>query len=325
VEALQEPGIRLIQALQAASPALDRPMRLLSFLGETELYLLVLPLIYWCIDRRLGLRALLILILVDALGNVLKLLLHEPRPYWLGAVKALSRETTYGIPSSHASDSLAVWGCVAHRSGRLGFLIGAAVLSLLIGLSRLYLGVHFPHDVVVGWLLGLAVLWAFLRSEGRVARWAARQGASALLAVGLAASVAVVVTGAVLQALLAGVPDPEFWAPHAIRARGLAPWFSSAGALFGAVAGGVLVEPHAPFRPARSVGGLAACYLLGIAGVVLLFFGLDRAFGLIAPDETLAGQALRGVRYTAVTLWVLFLAPWIFLRVGLLEPESAAA
>jgi membrane-associated phospholipid phosphatase len=325
VATLQGAGIRLIQALQSASPGLDGLMALLTFLGNAEFYLLVLPFAYWSVDRRLGMRALLVLICVDTLGNTVKLLLHQPRPYWLEAVKPLATEASYGIPSSHASDSAAVWGYLALRSGSRRLRLATAALILLVGLSRLYLGVHFPHDVAFGWLLGFAVAWAFVRTEARVALWADRQSIPALLAAALAFSAGVLLIGQLTQAVLAALPDTDRWAVHAAAARSPTYAYSLAGALFGAVSGYALMTRYAPFGPSRSWPHRWGRYALGIVGVMLIYFGLDRLFGLLAEDETAAGCALRWARYAAVTFWVLFVAPGLFLRAGLAEPETKAA
>ena len=116
MEELQQFGISLIGAFQNFSPSLDVFMRFFTFLGRIEFYLLIIPLIYWTIDRRLGIRALLALILTDVLGMAFKLLFHQPRPYWIGEVKQMAEESSYGIPSTHASDSLAVGGYLAYRA-----------------------------------------------------------------------------------------------------------------------------------------------------------------------------------------------------------------
>lgn len=54
------------------------------------------------------------LIFIDTAAMAFKLLFHQSRPYWLGGVKPLAEETSYGIPSTHASDSLAVGGYLAY-------------------------------------------------------------------------------------------------------------------------------------------------------------------------------------------------------------------
>src|SRR6185295_6564743 len=106
MEALQQFGINLIQSMQTMSPALDGVMNFFTFLGRVEFYLILIPFIYWAIDKRIGIRALLILIVIDGVGDVFKLLFHQPRPYWVGNVKQLTEETTSGISSTPSGDSL---------------------------------------------------------------------------------------------------------------------------------------------------------------------------------------------------------------------------
>ena len=108
-------GILLTQGLQTMSPVLDGVMKFFSFLGTIEFYLLLIPFVYWLVNAQLGFRLLLVLISTDFLVLGFKQLLHQPRPYWIGDVRRLAEETSYGIPSSHASDSLAVWGYLAYR------------------------------------------------------------------------------------------------------------------------------------------------------------------------------------------------------------------
>ena len=108
-------GIRFIQALQSGRPLLDGLMKFISFLGTVEFYLLLIPFVYWLVDARLGFRVLLVRVSMDCWGSTFKQLLHQPRPYWVGDVKPLLTEISYGIPSTHSSDSLSVWGYLSFR------------------------------------------------------------------------------------------------------------------------------------------------------------------------------------------------------------------
>ena len=96
-------------ALQQLSPTLDGVMGFFTFLGKIEFYLIIIPFIYWAVDKRLGIRILVILLATDLISATLKLVFHQPRPYWLGRVVELAGETSYGVPSSHSSEPLAVW------------------------------------------------------------------------------------------------------------------------------------------------------------------------------------------------------------------------
>ncbi len=313
-------GIQLIQALQTLSPILDVPMKFFSFLGTVEFYLLLIPLIYWLVDAQLGIRVFLVLIVTDYLGCTFKQLLHQPRPYWIGDVKQLAAETSYGIPSTHASDSFAVWGFLATRLRQRWLWIVACLVVFLISLSRLYLGVHFPTDVLGGWLISLIAISLFAAGEPLVLPWLKKQSHASLIAIGFVISIVMILIGELVLALIASSPDPASWAQFSTQARLPDQYITLSGVFFGAVAGYVFMLERASFRMKSAGWQKVACYFLGIAGVLLIYLGLDILFGLIAADESGLGYALRYIRYGTVSFWVMFGAPWTFLKVGLADP-----
>lgn len=322
MDTLQQFGISLIQALQTLSPSLDVVMYFFTFLGRVEFYLLIAPFIYWAVDKRLGMRALLILMATDVITSSFKLLLHQPRPYWIGDVQELSQEASYGIPSSHASDSLAVGGYLAHRAKKSWIWVVMSIVIFFIGLSRLYLGVHFPHDVLFGWLIGASVLWVAIQRSNKIAEWARSKSLSAQIGIGFALSGFIVLLAILIRAMISGSPDPASWSRFSTDARSITHSFTLAGALFGSITGYALMRQSAPFLPAGTWGKRAVGYVIGFIGLLLIYEGLDVAFSAIAADETVLGYALRYIRYALVTLWVTFGAPWLFLRAKLVEPEA---
>lgn len=321
MDALYEFGIRLIQWLQTFSPALDGAMNSFTFLGRIEFYLVFIPFIYWSADRRLGLRLLLILIYTDLVSSSFKLLLHQPRPYWVGDVKALSTETSYGIPSSHASNTLAVGGyLIRHlRQNWLRWLIG--ILVFFIAFSRLYLGVHFPQDVLFGWLIGFIVLWAVVKWEKPVRDWLEGKSLGTQIGLGFICSLSIAATGFIIRLLVAGTPDPAEWSSFSAEARTVNQFVTLAGAVFGTYTGYALMRLYARFDAKGAAWKRGVRYLVGIAGLLALYFGLDIAFAALAADESVLGYVLRYVRYGTATLWATFLAPWVFLKAGLAERE----
>lgn len=321
MDAVYQFGIQLIQAIQTLSPALDGVMNGFTFLGRVEFYLAFIPFIYWSIDRRIGFRALLMLIYTDFLSSSFKLLLHEPRPYWLGGVKKLGDEASYGIPSSHASDSLAVGGYLITQTrwNWLKWLIGIVVF--FIAFSRLYLAVHFPQDVLFGWLIGFIMLWALARWQASVRDWLDGMNLAAQIGLGFLCSLLMAVTGFVIRSLVAGTPDPVEWNSYSTQARNIYQFITLAGAVFGTYAGYALMRKYARFSAGGTRGLRVARYLVGIVGLLALYFGLDKVFSAIAPDDSMLGYLLRYLRYGTATFWATFLAPWVFLKTKLADAE----
>jgi hypothetical protein len=292
----------------------------------------MIPLLFWCVDAGLGARFLFVVVGGDALGGLVKLAFHAPRPYWIGGqVKALAVEPSYGVPSTHALVSMAAWLLLARQVGRGWAWAVAALLILAIALSRLYLGVHFPHDVLAGWLIGLVALAVFWRAEPRAVAWLKSLPATGRYLVALILPAAVLLLWAGFNARLAGLADPPEWERQAAQAappeaggrvsepRRAEAFFTDAGVLLGA--GLALAWAHGRWR--FHAGGplwqRAARFAVGIAGLLALQIGL----GAIFPDEPAAlGLGLRVLRYGAIGFWAAGGAPWLFMRLRLADSIS---
>lgn len=102
---------------------------------------------------------------VQVLVNGVKLIIVRPRP---SIAEHLVTATGYSFPSGHSGSSIVGFGLIAwllcmitaNRTLRATAWTAAAIGALVVGLSRIYLGVHYPSDVLAGWLLGLAWLGA---------------------------------------------------------------------------------------------------------------------------------------------------------------------
>ncbi len=319
-------GTQWVIALQGLGGWLLVPAQALSFLGTEQFFLVVLPALYWCLDQALGLQVGVILLLSTSFNEAIKLAIHGPRPYWYSPkVKALSTETTFGAPSGHAQTAMSVWGIIASGIKRKWAWAVAGVLAFLIGLSRIYLGVHFPHDVLLGWLIGGLLLWLVLRLWRPVAAWVGKRPLGGQVLTAFLASLVLILIGLVpfLWLTLSRWQPPQAWAAYAGQAVTLSGVMTTAGIFFGLLAGLAWFNKLGGFSTAGPLWKRIVRYVLGLAGVLVFYVGLDMLFGLIVPDgESLLPYILRYIRYALVGGWVSLGAPWLFLRLKLAEKAA---
>ena len=316
-------GVNWIIAIQSLGAWLEVPMKFFSFLGTENFFLLILPLIYWCIDANLGIRVGFILLTSNFVNEIFKLMFAGPRPYWVSAkVIPFSAESSFGVPSGHAQNAVGVWGMIA--SGvRKRWAWGIAIaLAFLIGFSRWYLGVHFPHDVFLGWLLGGILLWAFMQFWNPVEAWLKHQNLGAQIFIAFIVSLIVIVLGAVSVGRLDGYTFPAEWRDNALRAGSLpAPvsiesFITSAGTLFGLAAGVAWLATRGEYQASGPMEKRALRFVVGLIGVMILWRGL----ALFLPDNAdLISYIFRYLRYTLVGFWVSGGAPWLFFRFKLAD------
>lgn len=135
----------------------------ISFLGEEYVYIVILSIIYFAYDKKLGEFIGFTMFITGIFNAVIKGLVVAERPFqkYPDRITNLRPETSggYSFPSGHTqmftSFSFA-WG-FATKSKKI--LVGAVILSILMAISRMYLGVHFLEDVSVGLLLGFVVAY----------------------------------------------------------------------------------------------------------------------------------------------------------------------
>ncbi|MGK0498855.1 MAG: membrane-associated phospholipid phosphatase [Oceanicoccus sp.] len=162
---LQQLGIEIILALQSyQSPLIDSFFNLASQLGAFG-YLFVVPLVVWCIEPRVGVRALLAMLISQYIVFLIKDIVQEPRPFQVDTRIISNGEQGYSFPSSHAMGAMVFYGLMALASQQRWLWWLLAAIIFFIGLSRNYFGVNFPHDVIVGWLLGMAFIAGWIKLE----------------------------------------------------------------------------------------------------------------------------------------------------------------
>jgi len=329
MDLLLQNGINWIIAIQSLGDWLVLPMKFFSMLGYENFFFLVLPLIYWSVDAGLGMRVALVIAVSNNLKPIFKLLFAAPRPYWIsGQVKPFLYESSFGIPSGHAQDAVALWGIMAagaQRAGKRWAWALAVVIAFFVGFSRLYLGVHFVHDVIAGWLIGFIILLAFLKFWDPVAAWLKTKTLIQQIMLAFVISLVMVGIGIWSKARLHGYVFPVEWADNALRAGPLPEPVSlegiitSAGSLFGLAAGTAWMVYRGGYQASGPLEKRALRYVTGLLGIMVLWIGLGELF---PRGETVLPLILRYVRYSLVGLWVMAGAPWLFFHFKLADPPK---
>jgi membrane-associated phospholipid phosphatase len=326
MDVLIQNGIDWIVAIQSLGGWLELPMKFFTFLGYENFFFLVLPLIYWSLDAALGLQVAFILTTSDYVNCVVKFLFAAPRPYWVSAhVKPFSVETSFGIPSGHAQNAAAIWGIAAAGFNRRWAWMAAFALAFLIGFSRLYLGMHFLHDVLVGWLIGLVILFVFLQLWKPVSSWLRTKTINQQIAIAFIVSLLMIAFGLLSSAHLTEYVFQAEWVDNALRAGPLPDpasiegLFTSAGSFFGLAAGVAWIAFRGGYQASGPVEKRALRYVVGLIGILILWYGLGKVF---PPGETLIPLILRYIRYSLVGLWVTAGAPWLFFHFKLASPPK---
>ena len=158
---------------ESASPVVTELMRFATFLGSTW-FLIALGLGIAVIFYLVGWRRALILFVTTMAGAIilnfaLKTVVHRarPEPYFETPLPS-----SFSFPSGHALFSVCFYGALAwlltarirNRTGQIGIWAFSVLLIFLIGLSRVYLGVHYPSDVIAGY--AAASIWVFAIAFG---------------------------------------------------------------------------------------------------------------------------------------------------------------
>ena len=263
---------------QFATPLLDKIMIGITVLGEETLYIFVLTLLYWCVNKQFARRLLLGLSFSVFMNTFLKDVIGAVRPIGTEGIRSLRVETATGnaFPSGHTQNFASFMILLMHEASSKIFNAVAIILIALVGLSRLYLGVHWPKDVIG------AIVIAFIIS--RVVIWINR-----------------------------GIHDEGNYLPlfilfglcgiSLIWLRDIS-HIKAVATFMGFIVGYGLEENFVNFDVRGTLDQQFAKYLIGIIGIVGIVFGLK----FLLPYTAI----MVFFRYFFMMIWALYVAPLIF-------------
>jgi len=327
INSMYDWGLAVIRAFQGAgNPAIECVARFFTLVGATAFYAIIF-LIFWCIDEKKGFRLGLFVMLSNGINAALKVNLRVPRPYESDPSVGIIHATGYSTPSGHAQNSSVFWPLLMAGSSssekspdkkRLprGSRIAIAIMiPLCVGLSRIYLGVHYPTDVMLGWIIGavLASLAIFILPAAGNAFLSYPPTARIVESFNSYAEA----SGRSLKMFKIALAALVAFALNAVSLGDT----SMGGMLFGFVTGYILLtdkndKADAPRFSAAS-GSLpkkALRLVPGFAGVALSLYSIK----LISPFFGVADKALLLFIGCAIAgFWASYLAPKLFMKLKL--------
>lgn len=324
MEPIWQFGLDVTRWLQQTYPQLRGFMELLSQLGTVEFYLLILPLLYWSVNKRTSIYLLNLFLITATINGFSKQFFRGPRPFWLDSTLGTGDDGRYGIPSGHVQMSTIFYTYLAYWSGKGWAYLLAAIAILLMALSRIYLGVHFIHDTILGFLLSALLFAAFLIWRRRYEAGFRKRilGQRLFYALMVPAGLTAVY---LIGLIIIGQPNTNVpWAeliPAAER-EGIDDVVTGVSALTGLIIGTLLEGSRIRFRSDGPTWKRIVRYLVGIIIVFGTWFGLR----LIFPEDPLwLGSILRFIRYGFTLLLISYFMPWLFVRTGLADADPEPA
>jgi len=246
--------------------------------GEQRFFIAAACFLIWCYDKKAGWRAGFIFLTGTVLNGVLKNIFRVARPIGRENVISMRTHTAsgYSFPSGHTQGAALFWFAMMKIYRKKLLYVAGTIIIILVGLSRLYLGVHWPSDVLGGIITG--AIWVFIADR----LW------TGLNITGNIKSAALTV--AVMAVICIFFPDT-----YIIRTTGAAAGF---------ISGIHLDRKFLNYTPSPGLLNNTVKMAAGFAVIAIL---------LIATKKILpAGVLSRGLCFTFIGFWITFGAPYLF-------------
>lgn len=295
-------AIYLLQ--QAASPALTEVALFMTNLGSERAYIAFLLVLYLGIDARLGRYLGLTLCLGFWVNFHFKGIINTSRPYVLDPSVALTPEavstgTGPAFPSGHAQGSMMFWGFLAAYYKRVWLWWVAAMLITIISLTRVYLGLHIPLDLLGGWVIGAGIIVLGLMMYQQVRQSASWYTRLASLPKVVQIAVALVLT--LLLQMLFPTADSEV--------------------MLGGAAAFAIAPLLVSYRVPKKISAKVIVVLMGLVAAFAVLLGSS----VLLPEFLKRNDAVGYVRYLFIGLSGIAFVPWLAGRLGLTQPSGQLA
>ena len=152
--------LEILRGIQSISnPFFDIFFQLITMFGEQVILISIISTIYWTINKSFGEYIAYSVLTSVLVNNTLKDIFKMKRPIGESGIRSLREETAtgYSFPSGHTQGASSFYGAIAIYLKKKSIYIITSIIVFLVGFSRLYLGVHYPKDVIFGLIFGVVI------------------------------------------------------------------------------------------------------------------------------------------------------------------------
>ena len=260
-------------------------------LGEQTAFIAMVLLIFWCCSKKSGYALMLVGFLGTLINQVLKLSFRIPRPWvkdpnFTIVESAREAATGYSFPSGHTQSSVGTFGSICYSFKNKIVRIVTLLLCILIPLSRMYLGVHTPADVIVSIIVAVVLIFTVHPILDKI--YGTKYGMYAASAVFIALSIAFMI-------FVLAFPFPDNMDPHNYQSG-----VKNAYMMIGVSCAFPIVyfvdSRFSRFETAAPIAVQIVKYVLGLVIALALLEGLK----LVFPSSGALYGVFRAVRYFTV-------------------------
>lgn len=169
------------------TPWLDAFFKCLNYFDRVEFLFILIPIVWVGYHWKSGIRLFYFLMMSSVINGALKAAFMEPRPFHLDPSLGVIEVGGYGFPSGAAQTVILLSGILLCSYKNIWTWFLCANYIFWISLSRVYLGVHLPTDILGGWAVGAGVLALYIYARPPVEKWLERQTLPTLLLLSIVA------------------------------------------------------------------------------------------------------------------------------------------
>lgn len=300
---------------------LDALFEFITMFGEELIIIGLLGVLYWCYDKKVGEQIGITVFISLVLNALIKTIVQRNRPYVVDSrIEAIRPETAggYSFPSGHTQGAASTFGSIAIWLKKRWITITSIIIIILVAISRMYLGVHYLSDVIIGGILGIGISWGgykiFKRNQPNTKLY--KYIIYAALSFGIFMYLITLFTITSTSTMN--------------NAKNLYDKLESTLKMLGTISGFVLgisyEKKHVNFTQHRILWKNIIRFILGVAIVMIVRIGLKEIFKLIInPDNLTEGQLFESslsllfdtLRYTAMVFIGIGLYPKLFKKINI--------